>query len=105
MPAQTVVDSSPVRLVLDVSLRQSFRQDAAFREPPRTGHSLLIVRRGRLAVDSDERRYDLCRGEALWLCEGEDLRAQISGLTAELDTTKQQLADAKKPKAVKKKRR
>jgi predicted nucleic acid-binding Zn-ribbon protein len=37
--------------------------------------------------------------------EGEDLRAQVSGLTAELDTTKQQLADAKKPKVVKKKRR
>lgn len=37
--------------------------------------------------------------------EGEDLKAQIAGLTAELDTTKQQLEDAKKPKAVKKKRR
>lgn len=37
--------------------------------------------------------------------EGEDFRAQIAGLTAELDTTKQQLEDAKKPKAVKKKRR
>ena len=37
--------------------------------------------------------------------EGEDFRAQIAGLTAELDTTRQQLADAKKPKAVKKKKR
>jgi septal ring factor EnvC (AmiA/AmiB activator) len=37
--------------------------------------------------------------------EGEDFRAQIAGLTAELDTTKQQLEDAKKPKATKKKKR
>lgn len=37
--------------------------------------------------------------------EGEDLKARVAGLTAEIDILRQQLEDAKRPKAVKKKKR
>jgi AraC-like DNA-binding protein len=73
----TIVEESPVQEIVFVARLERRHPGAGYSEPAWTGHRILVVRRGRMRLETAGRIYEVGPGTVVWLHGHEVARGNV----------------------------